>query len=387
MLSKQLKTTLLASLGSAFEYYDFIIYASLAPYINQVFFAKTDPNTAKIQTLLVFALAYVVRPLGGLIFGLLGDRYGRKPIFRLTISLMAAATLLISLLPSFEQAGIISPLLLLAARIVQGLSYGAEMPGAITFICEHTQRDKQGRHCSILFSAVGFGVLLASILNYTLTSYLSDAQMIAFGWRIPFLLGSGLAIISYLVRRHTTETPAFAHLKTEHLSFSLKGFITNNLLQLLQGITIVLFPACLVIFYLFLPSYLGQTLGYPVTEVYRSMTGGLLWSALILPFLGWLADYIGRNKLLLITYFVAAVVLTLLFYQAWTHSLWSLLIFTLGYQTIVAAFSASYPALLAELFPANIRYTGVALCYNTAYTLAAFFPLLINYLATSLPSI
>ena len=158
------KVTLLTSLGAGFEYYDFVIYALLANHLSILFFANEDALSGVLKTFAVFAIGYVVRPLGGLLFGSQGDRFGRKKNFIVTLFLMAIATTAIGLLPTYQQIGISASLLLILFRTIQGIAYGAEMPGAITFITEHSKAHYRGFHCSMMFLSVALGTLSASAL-------------------------------------------------------------------------------------------------------------------------------------------------------------------------------------------------------------------------------
>ena len=171
------KLITLSALGSGLEYYDFVIYVMLTPYISRVFFPADDHAAAVIATLGIFAVGYVARPFGGIVFGHLGDRYGRKQSFTISIMLMAFATLLIGLLPGHFSWGITSSLLLLGCRIAQGIAQGAEIPGAITFLTEHAPAHSRGLWAGLLFSGIGIGAALAALVSSVLTSYLHQYQM------------------------------------------------------------------------------------------------------------------------------------------------------------------------------------------------------------------
>ncbi len=193
-MNQQYRTTLLASIGAGLEYYDFIIYGLLASYLSTLFFPPHDGAAALIGTFAIFATGYLFRPIGGILFGMISDRYGRKKAFVSVMLLMALATCTIGLLPTYHQIGISAAYLLLLLRILQGLAFGAEIPGAITFVSEHANPYYRGTHCGFLVSSVGMGAVLASALNYFISRHFSSAMVLAWGWRIPFLIGSVLAI-------------------------------------------------------------------------------------------------------------------------------------------------------------------------------------------------
>lgn len=374
---KQSKTTILTSIGAALEYYDFVIYAMLASTISQLFFPGSDYLVGILKTFGVFAIGYLVRPLGGVLFGYLGDRYGRKSTFLLSISLMAFATLAIGLLPNYSQIGISATLLLIGLRIIQGMSFGAELPGAITFITEHAEREHRGLHCSFMFFGVGMGAMLSALINYVLTSHLTTQQMLAWGWRIPFLYGGLLAIIGFMMRRHLEETPLFH--RNESI-VPLKILLTNYRVELLRGIGITLFPACFIIMNLYFPAYAKHFYHYSSAQIYLAMTVGLLWSTLLLPLCGQISDIVGRKTLMLNTTVIALLSLTPLFYLLKFESNAVLFSFMLIYQTFIAILASCYPSMLAEAFPTRVRYTGVAICYNVALAFAGLMPVLSSYL-------
>src|SRR3990167_6808244 len=186
---QQKKVLLLSSLGGVLEYYDFIIYIFLAPFIEKIFFAESTSYVATLKTLAIFSVGYLIRPLGGIVFSHFGDRYGRKVVFLLTVIFMAVPSFAIGLLPTTAQIGMAAPLLLLACRMMQGLALGGEIPAAITFVSEHVAETRRGFALATLFFGINMGLLLGSLITTIMTSALSNADVLAFGWRIPFIIG------------------------------------------------------------------------------------------------------------------------------------------------------------------------------------------------------
>ena len=375
----RLKLITLSALGSGLEYYDFVIYVMLTPYISRVFFPAGDQAAAVIATLGIFAVGYVARPFGGIIFGHIGDRYGRKQSFTISIMLMAVATLLIGLLPSHFSWGITSSLLLLGCRIAQGIAQGAEVPGAITFLFEHAPQQRRGLWAGLLFSGIGIGAALAALVSSLLTGYLQQYQMDSWGWRIPFLLGAALALIGWWMRAKTIETPLFMSMKKAEQA-PLFAALHNHGVMILQGITITLFPLAIIILALFFPEYLSTNFHYDQHTIFVSMTASLLWSALLLPVFGHWSDRIGRKRLLLLASITGLVVGYPVFLLLQLQTTWALWLFMLLYETLIAAMAACYPCLLAESFPTAVRYTGVGLVYNIVLTLAAFVPMIASWI-------
>lgn len=451
------RVTLITSVGSALEYYDFITYILLASYLSQVFFPESDPIAGSLETLAVFAIAYIARPVGGLIFGHFGDKFGRKKVFLASILLMAASTFAIGLLPSYHAIGVLGAILLVVLRTIQGLSQGAELPGAITFIAEHASRTKRGSQLGLMMFGVALGAMLSTLVNLILHYNLDTAQFITWGWRIPFLIGGVLAIVGFYLRRSIPESPIFidhkdtldeplpeaqvqrffkimnlcllvllgiagfyvlsmiytfqARLPSWNWLVNLGEFfilvalvygvykwlvnwnvyinfraglvkepfsmvISSQHKPLLQGIGITIFPASFILFALFLPSYLDTYYTYSSTHVYLAMTLSLLWSALLLPLFGWFSDFIGRKRLFISAAIIAIVTIYSLFQLLTFGEVANVYGFMFLYQTIVAMLAACYPSQLAELFTTKVRYTGVGICYNVSFCIAAFIPML-----------
>ncbi|MFI3131128.1 MFS transporter, partial [Mammaliicoccus sciuri] len=208
---KQTKKSVYATgIGNAMEWFDFGLYSYLAIIISKNFFTSVENDELKLVfTFATFAIAFLMRPLGGIIFGRIGDKLGRKTVLTTTIVLMAASTLLIGLLPTYDQIGIWAPVLLLIARIIQGFSTGGEYAGAMVYIAESSPDNRRSALGSGLEIGTLGGYILASLLASGLFIGLSDAQMQAWGWRIPFILGAPLGLVGLYLRRHLDETPIF----------------------------------------------------------------------------------------------------------------------------------------------------------------------------------
>jgi len=208
------RTIWLASLGSALEFYDFVIFAFLAPVIGRLFFAAGLADWVRqLQTFAIFAAGYFARPLGGITMGHFGDVRGRKRIFTLSIFLMAVPTLLIGFLPTYQSIGMAAPILLLALRIVQGIAIGGEAPGAWVFVAEHAGRGRTGFAVGMLTSGLSFGILLASLVALYTTSAFSQAEIAGRVWRFPFLLGGVFGFTALWLRRWLAETPVFEDMR------------------------------------------------------------------------------------------------------------------------------------------------------------------------------
>lgn len=366
----------LTALGSGLEYYDFVIYALAAPYISLTFFPSTQGSLAFLQTLLIFATGYLFRPLGGMIFGSLGDRVGRKSSFTLAILLMAISTVSIAIFPGFSSWGWLSPALLMVARGLQGIAQGAELPGALTFIAEHAENKNRGYYSGILFMGVGLGTLLASLVFLALHHFLSPLQLQTHGWRWPFLFGGLLACFAYVLRKRARETPAFLSLNQKSIN-PLRDVIKFHHQSILCGIGLIWFPGSFIIYFLFLPAFLHDYFQYPLEAVLLTCSIGTAWSSITLPLWGRISDRLGQHRLFQLSVAITLLVLPCIFYLISQKNFTALIVALLLYQTTIGAMASCYPLLLARLFPTRIRYSGTALSYNIAFTLAGASPMII----------
>ena len=299
MSSNAKKATLLSSLGAGLEYYDFIIYGMMAEQLSTLFFASSEPWIALVKTFAVFAVGYLARPIGGILFGMLGDTLGRKKAFLTVMMLMAFSTLTIGLLPTYAQIGSTATFLLVLMRVLQGLSYGAELPGAITIVLEYTEKHKQATYSGMVISSVTLGSIAAAFILYLMSQEVGKEQILSWAWRIPFLFGGSLAVVNYFIRKHLQETPEFLCMQKERREISFKTplhtLVRDHLTQIVLGIGMNWFAASLVIFTLYLPTYLSEYFHYTPSDVYLAMTWGLGWSALMLPICGRMGDRSARR--------------------------------------------------------------------------------------------
>lgn len=378
------KVAFLTSLGAGLEYYDFIIYGMLAGTLSTLFFSSGASSIASLKAFAVFAVGYFIRPIGGILFGMMGDTFGRKKTFLSVMLLMAISTFGIGLLPTYSSIGVTATYLLILLRLLQGLSFGAELPGAITVLSEYTEQRKRSTYSSFLMSSVTIGSMLASFILYLLTKTVDQTQIQNWAWRIPFLIGGLLAVVNYFIRKFVHETPEFTLLQQKRPQTTLKEpfykLMGHFKTEMLTGTIMTGFVASLVIFYLYLPTFLSAHYGYSTKDIYFAMTCGLIWSAFFLPICGYLADRWGRIKIFLGTCLGFSIFGFLIFQLLFLNNLTALVTFTVLYQTVICFISASYFALLSLSFPTEVRYTGIALCYNIAYSLMGCLPVVVTAL-------
>ncbi|MDR1057593.1 MAG: MFS transporter [Coxiellaceae bacterium] len=376
---KQSKITFLSSIGAGLEYYDFVIYVIFASFISQNFFPDSNRVVALFATFGVFAIGNIIRPLGGIVLGICGDKFGRKKVFTHTLLWMAFATFLMGITPTFATLGLTATIIFSICRILQGVTCGAEIPGATTFLLEHIHAKRHGLHFGFMSSSVGLGSSLGLLVAWIITKLLTDEQMFRWGFRLPFLFGGVLALVGFLIRKHVPETPAFLALQKANNKF-LAGINKYHCKQVLNTIGVLIFPASFVTFFLAFPAYLHDYYHYTFPNIYLAMTIGSLWTAFLIPVFGWISDYIPNRKILLL---IAALIFVLFSFPAFSllHSQtnWALFGFIIFGKTLLAAMAASYFVLLPKAFPTMSRYTGTAFSYNIVYSIAALIPLAMNY--------
>ncbi len=389
-MTRRMLVTLTAIAGGL-EYYDFIVYGLLSTYLSLNFFPLDNKLLALIHTLMIFALGYFARPIGGLIFGQMGDKQGRKKGFLISMTCIAISTVCIGLLPTYATLGTTSTLLLIILRVIQGGAFGAELPGISTFMSEQTQLKRRGLSFGVVLAGINLGGMAGILFIFALSQMLSHSQMVAFGWRLPFLLGGVLAFLNLILRRQLNESPVFEKFLQQRDSGivhqPLKLLWKRHRQQLLLGFFVTLFGACFVIFGITMPSYLHLNYDYSFRLIYKAITIGFIFSMLTLPFFGWVADRLGRVRLLLLSAAIMVVGSTLLFKLPHYHSLYGLITFVLCFHLIMSALANSYMPLLSRLFPIEVRFTGVALCYNLAFLVASLTPLALHYLTILLPAL
>ncbi|WP_218647521.1 glycine betaine/L-proline transporter ProP [Sphingobium lactosutens] len=364
-----------AALGNAMEWFDFGVYGYIAVTLGHVFFPSSDPALQLIATFATFTVAFLVRPLGGLVFGPLGDRYGRHRILALTMILMAAGTFAIGLIPSYAQIGIGAPLMLLAARLVQGFSTGGEYGGAATFIAEYSTDRKRGLMGSWLeFGTLG-GYIAGAGTVTALQMALSDAQMLDWGWRVPFLVAGPLGLLGLYMRLKLEETPAFqAYSEQVDARESdrprLGTLFRLHWRQLLKCVGLVLvFNVTDYMLLTYMPNYLSVTMGYAETK-------GLLLIIIVMLVMmplniagGLFSDRLGRRPMI-IGACLALMILSIpcmLLIGTGNDALIFLGLMVMG--IVLVCFTSSMPSTLPALFYTPVRYSGLSIAFNLSVSL------------------
>jgi MFS family permease len=294
-----------SSAGTAFEWYDFFIFGSLTPVIAKVFLAGLDATSALVAALALFAVGFAFRPLGAIIFGAMGDRVGRKATFLTTVTLMGGATFAIGLLPTYAEAGILAPILLVFLRICQGTALGGEYGGAAIYVAEHADDEKRGAATGWIQSSASFGLLAALLVIFATRTAVGEEAFNAWGWRIPFLVSILLLAISVWMRVKLSESPEFAKLKAQGATTKAplrESFATRDSLRRVAIAFFGIMCAQGAVWYFtffYMQVFLEKSLGMPAATKDMLLIVMTLVSAPLYVFFGWLSDRIGRKPVML----------------------------------------------------------------------------------------
>lgn len=374
------KITALISLGAALEYYDFIIYGMMSTYLGTLFFPQDDPFVSSLMAFATFSIGYLARPLGGMLFGILADRKGRKSILLIQTSLVAFSTFAIGLVPTYVSIGFTASILLVFLRILQGMSFGAELPGAITILKESF--NKAGLPFSFIVSSTGMGATLASLSLYLLSHKFTHQEVLDFAWRIPFLLGGVLAFLTLIMRRYLNETPEFIRYKEQNKQKTIRlgEIFKKSYKELSMGALLCIFSSCLVIMNIFFPSYISTYYGYPLSTIYWAIAVSLVSGAIYAPLLGYLSDRTNKTYIIIFASF-SFICLTPFFYSLLTSQhTYNLVLFLILYQFIISTIQTCLFPLLAQLFQTSTRFTSIAICYNFTYSGMTLSTALVSYI-------
>lgn len=358
-----------AAIGSFVENYDFAVYGYVAPIIATLFFAGGDPTAALLATLATFATAYLVRPIGGLVFGHVGDRFGRRGSLAVALVGMAIATFLIGVLPTYAAIGVGATALLVLARLVQGLAAGGEIPGAATYVAEHSPRRRRGLNTSLMQLAVVAGALFGSLEVALLTSALGPETMAAWGWRIPFLVALPLGAIGLYVRLRLEDSPEFRQL-SENRSVEKLPVATLFRTQkraLVQGFAVAVgYFAGYYVVYIYLPTYLERSVGVARSVASLSTTLTLTSALFVIPVAGLLADRLGRRVVVIGGAVAMGVLAVPMFALVGTGSTAAVIAGQMILGVPVAVLIGASLVVLTELFSTEVRVTGGGVAINVA---------------------
>jgi MHS family proline/betaine transporter-like MFS transporter len=362
-----------SAVGNFVELYDFLIYGMFAVQIAANFFPKGDPTAALLQAFAIYGVGFFMRPVGAIVIGAYGDRHGRKNALVITVGLMAAATAITGLIPSYTSIGIAAPILLLLCRLVQGFSTGGEWGGSATFLVEFAPPGKRGLIGSVQQFSVGLALIAGTLTAAVLNGWLSKEAMVEWGWRIPFLIGFILAPVGLYLRSRVSESPAFSRTvakKEVARSPVLESLSTHRLPVLAAFGMSAIGTVGNYTYNIFLPTYASRTLGLPPTTAYVSATIAAVVLTVLTPVMGAISDRIGRKPLLLASSILYGVISFPLFSYLSTAPDGTKLILVQSLSAVLLAmYAGPLCAILAELFPTKVRFTALSIGYGMSVTL------------------
>jgi MHS family proline/betaine transporter-like MFS transporter len=354
-----------ACVGNALEWYDIAVYSYFAVYVAKVFFPGSDPTTGLLLALGTFAVSFLIRPIGAVVLGSYADRAGRKPALALSIALMVLGTLIIVVMPSYDAVGLLAPIGILVARLIQGFSAGGEFGSATALMVEHLP-GRRGYAASWQFTSQSAATLLAATLGTVLTSTLSEDQLLSWGFRIPFAVGLLVGPVGWYIRRHVPEAPHFAR-SAEPAPDHRPGrvILREQKVRVLLTIGVLAATTCLNYLITYMPTFAIKNLGLPASTGFAGVVVGGIALLIATPLAGHFSDRFGQIRIMVPA---AALILVLI------YPLFSLLVAVpgltvmLGMLAVLGVLKAAYfgpmGALMANLFPAETRATGMAVGYN-----------------------
>ncbi|MET4166845.1 MULTISPECIES: MFS transporter [Gordonia] len=367
------RAVIAAGVGTVVEYYDLTVYAYLAVVVSPLFFPSDDPTASLLSSLAVFASAYLMRPIGGIFFGRLGDRFGRKRALLVSVILMGVGTTLMALLPTYAAVGVLAPILLVVARLLQGFSAGGELGGALTYVYEVVGPKRRGLGGSIVALGSNSGFALAAIVVATTSALTSEAQMDSWGWRVPFVAGLPLLLLCLWLRTRIEDSPEFTKTaeRRELPKAPLRELLRSQPIQVLQVLGLgIAQNATGYMVLTYIGIHLVREGGYSQTAVTWTAAGVIVFVAACMPIAGLLVDRFGSRPVLIAGLLTAATLaypaMALMTGHGLAVAALAFAVFALCTPLIQVATAPLFPSL----FDTKVRLTGVALGFNLSTVLA-----------------
>ncbi len=374
------KLIVAVSIGNALEWYDISSYGYFAVYVAKAFFPNSDPTVSLLLAFGTFGLAFLIRPIGGVLLGSYADRHGRKASLMISIVMMTFGTLAIAIMPAYETIGILAPVAVLIARLVQGFSAGGEFGSSTAFLVEHAP-DRRGFIASWQFASQGLGQVLSSAFGVGLTTWLTAAEMSSWGWRIPFLFGILVGPAGIYIRSHLEDATAPPAAEQDS---PVREVFLNQKFRVMLGIGALAISTAVNYLIIYMPTYVVKTLNLPAVVGFEATLAGALSVTLLTPIAGMISDRIGRtihmiaiNLLLLFSIVPAFLLLT----RNPTPAV--IIIAVLWLATLKSLYFGPLAALMSELLPAAARATGLGLGYNIGVTVfGGMGPVIVTWLGS-----
>ncbi len=368
LTKSDIKTLSLSSLGGALEFYDFIIFLTFIPILKLHFFPEQSELGSLMSIYGIYAVAYFVRPLSGIILGHFGDLVGRKRMFMLSLFLMAIPTLCIGLLPTYESVGILAPILLLLMRLLQGIALGGEVPSAHVFVTEHVKSNHLGLANSLIAASLTFGVLIGYAVSTTLNAIFTEQEIHNYAWRIPFILGGALGLFALYLRRHLQETPVFLQFKAERQKSSelpIKTVLQKHLKESFLGILTTWLLMTGVIMVLLIPNLMKSEL-YGLASPFVNKIALIATAMNIIGSViaGLMVDRIGLSKTMIFFAAVLGISSTIFFSYLGSDADHSLIALLYIGSSLFLGLVACVPIFIVKLYEPRVRLSGMSFSYN-----------------------
>ncbi len=377
------KATASGWIGSALEYYDFFIYATAASLIfPQIFFPAGNPTAAIVASLATYGVGYVARPIGAFFLGHWGDTLGRKRVLIICMFLMGFSTMAVGLLPTYAQAGLLAPVLLVVLRLVQGFAVAGEISGASSMILEHAPFGRRGFFASFALQGVQAGQVLAAAVFLPLARFMPAEAFNSWGWRVPFLLSAVVIVAGYLIRREVSETPAFAEERAHGVvpRAPVVQAVRESWRDMLRVVCMALMNVIPVVTTIFGAAYAVQP-GYGIgfqKDVYLWIPVlGNIVAVLVIPWVGNLSDRVGRRPPIIVGALGAGLLSFAYLYAISIHSVpLAIVLSILMWGVVYQGYNAVYPSFYPELFPTRTRVSAMAISQNLGTLVSALLPAL-----------
>ncbi|KJV57497.1 sugar (and other) transporter family protein [Orientia chuto str. Dubai] len=391
MLSKNYKIILSSCIATIFEWYDYTLSIHFAVTIANNFFPKANQSATLLEALLVFAVGYLVRPIGGIFFGIIGDKFGRKEAVAMSVICISLPTTIIGILPTYQSIGVSATIIITITRLLQGLSVGGNLTGSVSFLIENSNKKNHGLLGSLLMFSLCIGIFLGLLTSYLMKANLTSEQFNNWGWRIPFLLGSPIILLGIYIKYAIQDTPIFKQMQTTNKieKSPFRKTLRSHWRDIL--ISIMINSTGSVIFYFeaaYLIHYLEFSKGFDKTEIDYLNKFCCIIMAVVTLLSGWLYDRIGAKKLY--TTIIISVILSIGFItQLLEQGNFNVAIFA---QIAVAILAALYigaePAMQSALYCSNIRNTALSLSYNISVSIfGGTAPIIFEYLVQTTGSL
>ncbi|KGP62634.1 MFS transporter [Legionella norrlandica] len=355
--------------GNALEWYDFLLYASFASVFAEIFFPSKIHFVSLIATFSLFAIGFIMRPIGGLLFGHYADHVGRRKALILSMSIMTTSTTLIALLPDFHSWGIMAPILFSILRLIQGLAVGGELPGSTTYLIEHMFQNRRGLAGSLVLSSAFLGIFLGALTASIVSALFTGDSLLRWGWRCTYLLGGVLGLLGIYLRIKSFESPAF--LKERHTKeIPAKIVLTTYRQQLFLSVistSILALANYLLIAYV--TTFLVKSEYFLLKDALLINLIALALLTALIPIMGFLSDLVGRKPIFLVGLFSLIILIFPFFWLLLSGNWWKVLWCELLLAAVLAPINATVPTIIAEMFPTNIRASGISISYNIGQAL------------------